>query len=66
MYDLHDTPGVLINPEIVESDGEWTYSEGCLSVPACTSRSPPGRRARRGATSTATRSGSRSTSCGAG
>ncbi|MCB1004888.1 MAG: peptide deformylase [Acidimicrobiales bacterium] len=33
VYDLHDTPGVLINPEIVESDGEWTYSEGCLSIP---------------------------------
>jgi peptide deformylase len=26
-------PPVLINPEIVESSGEWTYSEGCLSIP---------------------------------
>ncbi len=24
---------VLINPEIVESQGEWEYEEGCLSVP---------------------------------
>ena len=33
VYDVHDTPGVLVNPEIVESAGEWTYSEGCLSIP---------------------------------
>lgn len=33
VYDLDDTPGVLINPEIAESEGEWTYSEGCLSIP---------------------------------
>ena len=26
-------PGVLVNPEIVEMDGEWSYEEGCLSVP---------------------------------
>jgi peptide deformylase len=25
--------GVIINPEIVESHGEWSYEEGCLSVP---------------------------------
>ena len=25
--------GVIINPTIVESRGEWTYEEGCLSVP---------------------------------
>ena len=24
---------VLFNPEIVESDGEWVYEEGCLSIP---------------------------------
>ena len=24
---------VLINPRIVESHGEWTYEEGCLSIP---------------------------------
>jgi peptide deformylase len=26
-------PPVLINPEIVESRGEWAYQEGCLSIP---------------------------------
>jgi len=24
---------VVVNPTIVESEGEWTYLEGCLSVP---------------------------------
>lgn len=24
---------VLVNPEIVESRGEWVYQEGCLSIP---------------------------------
>jgi peptide deformylase len=24
---------VLFNPEIVESDGEWVFEEGCLSIP---------------------------------
>ncbi len=33
VYDYGDGPSVLVNPEIVESDGEWTYKEGCLSVP---------------------------------
>jgi len=23
----------IFNPEIVESDGEWVYDEGCLSIP---------------------------------
>jgi peptide deformylase len=32
-YDLGDGPAVLVNPEIVESSGEWVYDEGCLSVP---------------------------------
>ena len=32
-YDLGDEPAVIINPEIVESSGEWLYDEGCLSVP---------------------------------
>jgi peptide deformylase len=34
-YDLHDGdgPGVVINPEIVESSGEVISDEGCLSVP---------------------------------
>jgi len=26
-------PGVLVNPEIVSMDGEWSYEEGCLSLP---------------------------------
>lgn len=24
---------VIFNPEVVESDGEWVYDEGCLSIP---------------------------------
>src|SRR6478752_8671339 len=34
-YDLHegDGPGVVINPEIVEREGEVLSEEGCLSVP---------------------------------
>lgn len=24
---------VILNPEVVESDGEWVYEEGCLSIP---------------------------------
>ena len=33
VYDFGEGPGVLVNPEITESDGEWAYNEGCLSVP---------------------------------
>ena len=33
VYDWDDDPGVLINPVITESDGEWAYEEGCLSIP---------------------------------
>ncbi len=33
VYDLGDDPRILINPVVVESDGEWLYEEGCLSVP---------------------------------
>lgn len=33
VYDLDDDPGILINPRILEADGEWTFDEGCLSVP---------------------------------
>ena len=34
VYDLgRRAPDVLINPVIVETDGEWAYEEGCLSVP---------------------------------
>lgn len=32
-YDLGDGPAVLINPEIVDAHGEWSYDEGCLSIP---------------------------------
>jgi peptide deformylase len=31
-----DGPRVFVNPEIVESWGEWEYDEGCLSVPGLT------------------------------
>lgn len=37
VYDLDPEnradPHVLVNPRITESDGEWTYPEGCLSIP---------------------------------
>ncbi len=33
VYDVGDGPQAVINPRIVESDGEWVYDEGCLSVP---------------------------------
>ncbi len=33
VYDAGEGPFVVVNPEIVESDGEWTFEEGCLSVP---------------------------------
>ncbi len=35
VWDIDDGTGAhaMVNPEIVESDGEWTYQEGCLSVP---------------------------------
>ena len=35
VYDLHDDAGpkVIVNPTISEARGEWTYEEGCLSVP---------------------------------
>jgi len=35
VYDLNDDrgPKTIINPVITESDGEWVYDEGCLSVP---------------------------------
>ena len=33
VYDYDENPGVLINPVIAESDGEWAFDEGCLSVP---------------------------------
>jgi peptide deformylase len=35
VYDLGEGSGprAVINPRIVESSGEWTHDEGCLSVP---------------------------------
>jgi peptide deformylase len=34
VWDLGDgEQQVIINPEVVESDGEWVYDEGCLSIP---------------------------------
>jgi peptide deformylase len=33
VYDAGDGPSVVVNPRISESSGEWTYEEGCLSVP---------------------------------
>ena len=32
VWDIEDQPMALINPVVVESDGEWVYSEGCLSI----------------------------------
>jgi peptide deformylase len=33
VWDMDEEPMVIINPEIVESRGEWVYDEGCLSIP---------------------------------
>jgi len=33
VYDVGDGPEVMINPTIVETEGEWYYDEGCLSIP---------------------------------
>lgn len=33
VFDAGDGPHVLINPELVEVVGEWSFEEGCLSVP---------------------------------
>lgn len=35
VFDIGDEQGpqVIINPELVETSGEWEYDEGCLSVP---------------------------------
>lgn len=33
VWDIDDEQRTIINPQIVESDGEWLYSEGCLSIP---------------------------------
>ncbi len=33
VWDMDDEPMAIINPQIVESRGEWVYEEGCLSIP---------------------------------
>ena len=33
VFDSDERVGVLLNPEIVESAGEWEFEEGCLSIP---------------------------------
>ena len=35
VFDIFDEQGprAVINPELVETSGEWEYEEGCLSVP---------------------------------
>ena len=35
VFDAHDElgPRVMINPEIIETSGEYEFEEGCLSVP---------------------------------
>ena len=36
VYDWGEGPGVVVNPRIEGSDGEWVYEEGCLSIPGLT------------------------------
>lgn len=33
VFDAGEGPRVLINPELLETEGSWTFDEGCLSVP---------------------------------
>lgn len=33
VWDIDDEPLAIINPEVIESDGEWAFDEGCLSIP---------------------------------
>jgi peptide deformylase len=33
VYDVGDGPEAIVNPTIVETDGEWYHEEGCLSIP---------------------------------
>ncbi len=33
VYDVGSGPGAILNPEVVKTEGTWTYNEGCLSVP---------------------------------
>ncbi len=38
VWDIDEKPLAIVNPEIVESDGEWAYDEGCLSIPGSVRR----------------------------
>jgi peptide deformylase len=31
--DIGDGPFVMVNPEVVETEGKWKFEEGCLSIP---------------------------------
>ena len=33
VWDIDEERRVILNPQIVESSGEWLYDEGCLSIP---------------------------------
>jgi peptide deformylase len=33
VYDVGEGPRAIVNPVVVEGEGEWAYDEGCLSVP---------------------------------
>ncbi|MSO87274.1 MAG: peptide deformylase [Acidimicrobiia bacterium] len=33
VYDTGEGPQAIVNPEVREARGEWTYEEGCLSIP---------------------------------
>jgi peptide deformylase len=33
VYDIDEERKVILNPQIIESSGEWVYDEGCLSIP---------------------------------
>lgn len=33
VYDVGGEAGILVNPRITETSGEWEFTEGCLSVP---------------------------------
>ena len=33
VFDVGEGPNAVINPELLETSGEWEFDEGCLSVP---------------------------------
>ena len=33
VYDVGDGPSAIVNPVLSRHEGEWEYTEGCLSVP---------------------------------